>query len=154
MYTYGYKYCLCVYNVFVVLHFSVIQKFYYASAIFQLSPIGISDEYITPMFSFYKSIAELKMTQEEYALLTAIVILSPGNFNVISLFLSHFSVFLSRIVGILRKILDKKQRESKMAYNSITQIEPLLTFQCSSSQPFSEHHAHSFNNYILNTFIH
>ncbi|MEJ1277123.1 nuclear receptor subfamily 1 group H member 4 [Cricetulus griseus] len=39
---------------------------------------GISDEYITPMFSFYKSIGELKMTQEEYALLTAIVILSPG----------------------------------------------------------------------------
>ncbi|XP_036107922.1 bile acid receptor isoform X5 [Molossus molossus] len=38
---------------------------------------GISDEYITPMFSFYKSVGELKMTQEEYALLTAIVILSP-----------------------------------------------------------------------------
>ncbi|GAB0176615.1 bile acid receptor [Grus japonensis] len=41
---------------------------------------GISDEFITPMFNFYKSIGELKMTQEEYALLTAIVILSPGNF--------------------------------------------------------------------------
>ena len=40
---------------------------------------GISDEFITPMFNFYKSIGELKMTQEEYALLTAIVILSPGN---------------------------------------------------------------------------
>ncbi|KAM6153214.1 bile acid receptor isoform 4-T4 [Erethizon dorsatum] len=38
---------------------------------------GIADEYITPMFSFYKSVGELKMTQEEYALLTAIVILSP-----------------------------------------------------------------------------
>lgn len=108
MYVCGYKYCLCV---FVVLHFSVIQKFYYASAIFQLSPIGISDEYITPMFSFYKSVAELKMTQEEYALLTAIVILSPGNFNVISLFLFHFSVFLSSLVGMLRKILDKKHKE-------------------------------------------
>lgn len=41
---------------------------------------GISDEFITPMFNFYKSVGELKMTQEEYALLTAIVILSPGNF--------------------------------------------------------------------------
>lgn len=71
---------MCIYYVFIVLHFSVIQTVYYASVIFQLFPIGISDEYITPMFSFYKSIAELKMTQEEYALLTAIVILSPGNF--------------------------------------------------------------------------
>ncbi|XP_063252305.1 bile acid receptor isoform X1 [Prinia subflava] len=42
---------------------------------------GIADEFITPMFNFYKSIGELKMTQEEYALLTAIVILSPGNFS-------------------------------------------------------------------------
>ncbi|XP_029419208.1 bile acid receptor isoform X7 [Nannospalax galili] len=40
---------------------------------------GISDDYITPMFSFYKSVGELKMTQEEYALLTAIVILCPDN---------------------------------------------------------------------------
>nr|XP_014341237.1 PREDICTED: bile acid receptor isoform X2 [Latimeria chalumnae] len=38
---------------------------------------GISDEYITPMFNFYKTIGEMKMTQEEYALLTAITILSP-----------------------------------------------------------------------------
>lgn len=38
---------------------------------------GISDEYITPMFNFYKSIGELQMTQEEHALLTAITILSP-----------------------------------------------------------------------------
>lgn len=83
-----------MYNVFIVLHFLVTQKFYYASVIFHLSPIGISDEYITPMFSFYKSIAELKMTQEEYALLTAIVILSPGNFIVTFLFLCHLFVLL------------------------------------------------------------
>ncbi|KAJ8374085.1 hypothetical protein SKAU_G00046650 [Synaphobranchus kaupii] len=38
---------------------------------------GISEEYITPMFNFYKSIGELKMMQEEHALLTAITILSP-----------------------------------------------------------------------------
>lgn len=83
-----------MYNVFVVLHFSVIQKFDYVSAIFHLSPIGISDEYIAPMFSFYKSIAELKMTQEEYALLTAIVILSPGNFVAAFLFFCHLFVLL------------------------------------------------------------
>ncbi|KAM5172307.1 bile acid receptor [Mantella aurantiaca] len=38
---------------------------------------GISHEYINPMFSFYKSLGELKMTEEEYALLSAIVILTP-----------------------------------------------------------------------------
>ncbi|KAG9273109.1 bile acid receptor isoform X2 [Astyanax mexicanus] len=38
---------------------------------------GISEEYITPMFNFYKSIGELQMLQEEHALLTAITILSP-----------------------------------------------------------------------------
>ncbi|XP_006633126.2 bile acid receptor isoform X2 [Lepisosteus oculatus] len=38
---------------------------------------GISEEYITPMFNFYKSVGELRMTQEEYALLTAVTILSP-----------------------------------------------------------------------------
>lgn len=38
-----------------------------------------------------------------------------------------------------------------MAYNPTTQIEPLLTFQCRSSQLFSKHHTPSFNNCILNT---
>ncbi|XP_073785128.1 bile acid receptor isoform X3 [Danio rerio] len=38
---------------------------------------GISEEFITPMFNFYKSIGELQMMQEEHALLTAITILSP-----------------------------------------------------------------------------
>lgn len=70
------------YKAFLVSNFAATEKSYHNSAICQLSPIGISDEYITPMFSFYKSVGELKMTQEEYALLTAIVILSPGNFSV------------------------------------------------------------------------
>ncbi|KAG1937048.1 bile acid receptor [Pimephales promelas] len=39
---------------------------------------GISEEFMTPMFNFYKSIGELQMMQEEHALLTAITILSPG----------------------------------------------------------------------------
>ncbi|KAM4618397.1 bile acid receptor isoform 1-T2 [Polymixia lowei] len=38
---------------------------------------GISQEFITPMFNFYKSIGELQMMQEEQALLTAITILTP-----------------------------------------------------------------------------
>ncbi|XP_027017819.1 bile acid receptor isoform X1 [Tachysurus fulvidraco] len=38
---------------------------------------GISEEFIVPMFNFYKSIGELQMMQEEHALLTAITILSP-----------------------------------------------------------------------------
>lgn len=42
------------------------------------SSAGISEEFITPMFNFYKSIGELQMIQEEQALLTAITILTPG----------------------------------------------------------------------------
>ncbi|KAG8439461.1 hypothetical protein GDO86_005611 [Hymenochirus boettgeri] len=38
---------------------------------------GISNDYINPMFNFYKSVGELKMVQEEYALLAAVVILTP-----------------------------------------------------------------------------
>lgn len=38
---------------------------------------GISDEFITPMFNFYKSIGELHMVREEQALLTTITILTP-----------------------------------------------------------------------------
>ncbi|KAE8615054.1 hypothetical protein XENTR_v10008394 [Xenopus tropicalis] len=38
---------------------------------------GISHDYINPMFHFYKSVGELKMVEEEYALLTAVVILTP-----------------------------------------------------------------------------
>lgn len=41
-------------------------------------PAGISEEFITPMFNFYKSIGELHMMQEEQALLTTITILTPG----------------------------------------------------------------------------
>ncbi|XP_063303301.1 bile acid receptor isoform X2 [Pelobates fuscus] len=38
---------------------------------------GMSHDYINPMFNFYKRIGELNMEEEEYALLSVIVILSP-----------------------------------------------------------------------------
>uniref|UniRef100_A0A8C5N4R0 Nuclear receptor subfamily 1 group H member 4 n=1 Tax=Leptobrachium leishanense TaxID=445787 RepID=A0A8C5N4R0_9ANUR len=38
---------------------------------------GISHDYINPMFHFYKKIGELNMAEEEYALLSTIVILTP-----------------------------------------------------------------------------
>ncbi|KAM8750405.1 bile acid receptor isoform 2-T3 [Acanthopagrus schlegelii] len=38
---------------------------------------GISEEFMTPMFNFYKSIGELQMVEEEQALLTTITILTP-----------------------------------------------------------------------------
>ncbi|XP_041852598.1 bile acid receptor isoform X2 [Melanotaenia boesemani] len=38
---------------------------------------GISEEFIKPLFNFYKSVGELHMVQEEQALLTAITILTP-----------------------------------------------------------------------------
>lgn len=42
------------------------------------SSAGISEEFMTPMFNFYKSIGELHMVEEEQALLTTITILTPG----------------------------------------------------------------------------
>lgn len=56
--------------------------------------LGISEEFMTPMFNFYKSIGELHMTQEEQALLTAITILTPG---IISTSFVHYVKCLSRI---------------------------------------------------------
>ncbi|XP_067358610.1 bile acid receptor isoform X2 [Channa argus] len=38
---------------------------------------GISEEFMTPMFNFYKTIGELHMVEEEQALLTAITIMTP-----------------------------------------------------------------------------
>ncbi|XP_076589717.1 bile acid receptor [Chaetodon auriga] len=38
---------------------------------------GISEEFITPLFNFYKSIGELHMVEEEQALLTTVTILTP-----------------------------------------------------------------------------
>ncbi|XP_075945969.1 bile acid receptor isoform X2 [Anarhichas minor] len=38
---------------------------------------GMPNEFMTPMFNFYKSIGELHMVQEEQAILTAITILTP-----------------------------------------------------------------------------
>lgn len=39
---------------------------------------GISQDFITPIFNFYKSISKLHMAPEEQALLTAVTILTPG----------------------------------------------------------------------------
>ncbi|XP_068133081.1 bile acid receptor [Hyperolius riggenbachi] len=38
---------------------------------------GIPQDYVNPMFNFYKSLGEMNMTEHEYALLTAVVILTP-----------------------------------------------------------------------------
>lgn len=54
-----------------------VQIFFKEIQIIYLSA-GISEEFITPMFNFYKSIGELHMLQEEQALLTTITILTPG----------------------------------------------------------------------------
>lgn len=60
---------------------------------------GISEEFMTPMFNFYKSIGELHMVQEEQALLTAITILTSGiNKSLLDLdSLCHYVRCLSKI---------------------------------------------------------
>lgn len=96
-----------------IYNFSVFQFFNFVNFFqFQFFLIGISDEYITPMFSFYKSVGELKMTQEEYALLTAIVILSPGKFK--TAFLLFFPLPQQNSNNLLSKIFFKKAHKHEI----------------------------------------
>ncbi|EMP28337.1 Bile acid receptor [Chelonia mydas] len=71
--------------------------------------VGIADDYITPMFGFYKSVGELKMTEEEYALLTAIVILTPGVDVTAERLLEELDngVLLCQLVGVLQSTIKK-----------------------------------------------
>lgn len=65
---------------------------------------GMSEEFMTPMFNFYKSIGELHMTQEEQALLTTITILTPGKPVSTTLnFISYSLWYSERLILILSR---------------------------------------------------
>lgn len=57
---------------------------------------GISEEFIKPMFNFYKSIGELHMVLEEQALLTTITILTPGKLLPVASLCEEASTNLTR----------------------------------------------------------
>ncbi|XP_072511784.1 bile acid receptor isoform X1 [Notamacropus eugenii] len=102
---------------------------------------GISDEYITPMFNFYKSIGELKMTQEEYALLTAIVILSPDR---------QYIKDRDSVERLQEPLLDVLQKLCKMHQPENPQHFACLLGRLTELRTFNHHHAEMLMSWRVN----
>uniref|UniRef100_A0A2I3MLQ6 Ecdysone receptor n=1 Tax=Papio anubis TaxID=9555 RepID=A0A2I3MLQ6_PAPAN len=102
---------------------------------------GISDEYITPMFSFYKSIGELKMTQEEYALLTAIVILSPDR---------QYIKDREAVEKLQEPLLDVLQKLCKIHQPENPQHFACLLGRLTELRTFNHHHAEMLMSWRVN----
>ncbi|KAM8982083.1 bile acid receptor isoform 4-T4 [Sarcophilus harrisii] len=102
---------------------------------------GISDEYITPMFNFYKSIGELKMTQEEYALLTAIVILSPDR---------QYIKDRDSVERLQEPLLEILQKLCKMYQPENPQHFACLLGRLTELRTFNHHHAEMLMSWRVN----
>ncbi|XP_039239926.1 bile acid receptor isoform X2 [Pipra filicauda] len=102
---------------------------------------GISDEFITPMFNFYKSIGELKMTQEEYALLTAIVILSPDR---------QYIKDRDSVEKLQEPLLDILQKFCKLHHPDNPQHFACLLGRLTELRTFNHHHAEMLMSWRVN----
>ncbi|KFO92467.1 Bile acid receptor [Buceros rhinoceros silvestris] len=102
---------------------------------------GISDEFITPMFNFYKSIGELKMTQEEYALLTAIVILSPDR---------QYIKDRESVERLQEPLLDILQKCCKLHHPDNPQHFACLLGRLTELRTFNHHHAEMLMSWRVN----
>nr|KAF6496745.1 hypothetical protein HJG63_014341 [Rousettus aegyptiacus] len=102
---------------------------------------GISDDYITPMFSFYKSVAELKMTQEEYALLTAIVILSPDR---------QYIKDREAVEKLQEPLLEVLQKLCKIHQPENPQHFACLLGRLTELRTFNHHHAEMLMSWRVN----
>ncbi|XP_016078644.1 PREDICTED: bile acid receptor isoform X5 [Miniopterus natalensis] len=102
---------------------------------------GISDEYITPMFSFYKSVAELRMTQEEYALLTAIVILSPDR---------QYIKDREAVEKLQEPLLEVLQKLCKIHQPENPQHFACLLGRLTELRTFNHHHAEMLMSWRVN----
>ncbi|XP_059672986.1 bile acid receptor isoform X3 [Gavia stellata] len=102
---------------------------------------GISDEFITPMFNFYKSIGELKMTQEEYALLTAIVILSPDR---------QYIKDRESVERLQEPMLDVLQKLCKLHHPDNPQHFACLLGRLTELRTFNHHHAEMLMSWRVN----
>ncbi|XP_074913964.1 bile acid receptor isoform X3 [Buteo buteo] len=102
---------------------------------------GISDEFITPMFNFYKSIGELKMTQEEYALLTAIVILSPDR---------QYIKDRESVERLQEPLLDILQKICKLHHPDNPQHFACLLGRLTELRTFNHHHAEMLMSWRVN----
>nr|XP_060633229.1 bile acid receptor isoform X1 [Anolis sagrei ordinatus] len=102
---------------------------------------GISDDYITPMFQFYKSIGELKMTQEEYALLTAIVILSPDR---------QYIQNRESVERLQEPLLEVLQKFCKLYHTDNPQHFACLLGRLTELRTFNHHHADMLMSWRVN----
>ncbi|XP_006871175.1 PREDICTED: bile acid receptor isoform X5 [Chrysochloris asiatica] len=102
---------------------------------------GISDEYIAPMFSFYKSVGELRMTQEEYALLTAIVILSPDR---------QYIKDREAVEKLQEPLLDVLQKLCKIHQPENPQHFACLLGRLTELRTFNHHHAEMLMSWRVN----
>ncbi|XP_067415823.1 bile acid receptor isoform X2 [Emydura macquarii macquarii] len=102
---------------------------------------GISDEYITPMFSFYKSVGELKMTEEEYALLTAIVILSPDR---------QYIKDRESVERLQEPLLEVLQKLCKLHHTDNPQHFACLLGRLTELRTFNHHHAEMLMSWRVN----
>ncbi|XP_061213318.1 bile acid receptor isoform X4 [Neopsephotus bourkii] len=102
---------------------------------------GISAEFITPMFNFYKSIGELKMTQEEYALLTAIVILSPDR---------QYIRDRESVERLQEPLLDILQKFCKLHHPDNPQHFACLLGRLTELRTFNHHHAEMLMSWRVN----
>ncbi|NXU58500.1 NR1H4 protein, partial [Turnix velox] len=102
---------------------------------------GISDEFITPMFNFYKSVGELKMTQEEYALLTAIVILSPDR---------QYIKDRESVERLQEPLLDILQKFCKLYHTDNPQHFACLLGRLTELRTFNHHHAEMLMSWRVN----
>ncbi|XP_054844270.1 bile acid receptor isoform X1 [Eublepharis macularius] len=102
---------------------------------------GISDEYITPMFNFYKSVGELKMRQEEYALLTAIVILSPDR---------QYIQDRESVERLQEPLLEVLQKFCKLYHTDNPQHFACLLGRLTELRTFNHHHADMLMSWRVN----
>ncbi|XP_053107326.1 bile acid receptor isoform X1 [Hemicordylus capensis] len=102
---------------------------------------GISDEYITPMFNFYKSIGELKMRQEEYALLTAIVILSPDR---------QYIQDKESVERLQEPLLEVLQKFCKLYHTDNPQHFACLLGRLTELRTFNHHHTDMLMSWRVN----
>ncbi|XP_038636944.1 bile acid receptor isoform X4 [Scyliorhinus canicula] len=102
---------------------------------------GIAEEYIVPMFNFYRSIGELKMTQEEYSLLTAITILSPDR---------SFVKNREAIDRLQEPLLEILQKYCKLNHPDDPQHFARLLGRLTELRTFNHHHSNMLTSWRIN----
>ncbi|KAL8221739.1 UNVERIFIED_CONTAM: Bile acid receptor [Gekko kuhli] len=93
------------------------------------------------MFNFYKSVGELKMRQEEYALLTAIVILSPDR---------QYIQDRESVERLQEPLLEVLQKFCKLYHTDNPQHFACLLGRLTELRTFNHHHADMLMSWRVN----